>query len=139
MLKFLKTNKLYIVITVLGIIAVFMAGRYALNWLAADLCGNEIVRELTSPNNEKVAYIFTRNCGATTGVSFQLSILDSGDKLPNASGNTFVSDKGFDIQWLSDKELRVGYDKSSESNKMRKSINRTKIEYVDQQTFTSKP
>ncbi|OAH53155.1 hypothetical protein AWH48_12425 [Domibacillus aminovorans] len=117
-------------IAIVVIIVLFMAGRYILDLLFGDMCGNERVQEVSSPNGEKVAHIFNRDCGATTGVSWQLSIIDKGDELPNKSGNTFVSDQEFKINWISDKKLLVNYKKSSKTYEMDKSVNWTKIEYV---------
>lgn len=119
-----------ILLTIIVIIAVFMAGRYLLDLLFADMCGNDITQKIHSPSGEKVAYVFTRSCGATTGFPPQLSILDKDDKFPNKIGNTFRTDKDFSIEWLSDKKLRVIYDKSSETYKMNKSVNCTKVDYV---------
>jgi hypothetical protein len=77
-----------------------------------------------------VAYIFERNCGATTGLSPQLSILNKGDTFQNESGNTFRTDKEFSVEWLSDKNLKVINDKSSEIYEMDNKVNGIVIEYV---------
>src|SRR3954452_17241529 len=112
-------NKLKpILITIIVIITVYIAGKYALDTLFGDMCGNDLKQKIPSPNGENVAYIFERNCGATTGLSPQLSILNKGDKFQNVSGNTFRTDKEFSVEWLSDKNLKVIYDKSSEVYKM---------------------
>jgi hypothetical protein len=124
-------NKLKpILITIIVIIAVYFAGKYALNALFGDICGNDLKQKIPSPNGENVAYIFERNCGATTGLSPQLSILNKGDKFQNESGNTFRTDKEFSVEWLSDKNLKVIYDKSSEVYEMDKKVNGIVIEYV---------
>jgi hypothetical protein len=77
-----------------------------------------------------VAYIFERSCGASTGFSPQLSILNKDDDFQNESGNTFRSDKDFSIEWLNERNLKVIYDKSSETSEMDKKVNGIKIEYV---------
>ncbi|WP_078410745.1 hypothetical protein [Priestia abyssalis] len=124
-------NKLKpILITAIIIFVVYMAGKYVLDTLFGDMCGNDIVQKVPSPGGKKVAYIFTRDCGATTGFSPQLSILDKGDKFPNESGNTFRSDKSFSIGWIDDKKLQVIYDKKSETYEMDKRVNSVKVEYV---------
>ncbi|MED1466845.1 hypothetical protein [Bacillus salipaludis] len=89
-----------ILIIMIIILAVFLAGKYVLNSLVGDMCGNDILQKVTSSNGEKVAYNFRRDCGATTSPSPQLSILNKGENLPNKSGNTFRSDKEFSIRWL---------------------------------------
>lgn len=126
----MKNNVTPILITAITIIALLMAGVYILNPLFEDVCGNEIVQKVPSPNGEKVAYIFTRDCGATTSTSPQLSILNQGEKLLNESGNTFRSNKGFSIGWLSNTKLQVIYEQSSEKYKMEKNVNGIEIDYI---------
>jgi len=121
-----------LLITTLIIISIFMVGKYTLDSIFEDMCGNEIIQEVPSPSGEKVAYIFNRDCGATTGVSFQLSIMDKGDDLPNKSGNTFVAEGDFTIEWVSEKILSVKYRKSSETYEMDKRVNGIKVEYVSE-------
>jgi hypothetical protein len=96
-----------LMITIITILAVFMAGKYVLNTFFGDMCGNENVQKVPSPNGEKVAYIFTRDCGATTSPSPKLSILNKDENLPNKSGNTFKSDNEFSIGWLSNIKLQL--------------------------------
>jgi hypothetical protein len=117
-------------ITIITIIILFMAGRYLLNFLFEDLCGNDIKQRIPSPNGENIAYIFDRSCGATTGFSPQLSILYKGDELENESGNSFRSEKDFSIEWLDEKNLKVIYDISSETYEMKKKVNGITIEYI---------
>ncbi|PGY07107.1 hypothetical protein COE25_25200 [Bacillus sp. AFS031507] len=119
-----------ILITLIVILLIFMVGKYVLNTLFGDMCGNDIVQKVPSPNGEKVAYIFTRDCGATTSSSPQLSILNKDENLPNKSGNTFRSNKEFSIGWLSKMKLRVIYDKNSETYEMDESVNGIEIDYV---------
>lgn len=109
---------------------VFMAGKYLLDTLFSEMCRNEIVQTVPSPNGEKTAYIFTRDCGATTGFSTQLTILDKGDNFKNESGNTFRPNKNFSIEWINEKKLKVTYDQSSEIYEMDKKVNGIKIEYI---------
>jgi hypothetical protein len=117
-------------ITIITIIILFMAGRYLLNFLFEDLCGNDIKQRIPSPNGKNIAYVFDRSCGATTGFSPQLSILYKGDELENESGNTFRSEKDFSIEWLDEKNLKVIYDISSETYEMKKKVNGITIEYI---------
>ncbi|WP_342041940.1 DUF5412 family protein [Bacillus sp. OTU2372] len=125
------TNKLKaILITIIVILVLFVAGKYLLDTLFGDICGNEILQKVPSPSGEKVAYIFTRDCGATTGISPQLTILNKNDTFQNISGNTFRSDKEFSIRWLSNKKLQVIYEKKSETYEMDESVSGIKIDYV---------
>ena len=55
-------------------------------------CANEVLSSLSSPDQKFVAIIFTRDCGATTTASTQVSVLPFAAKLPNEAGNIFISD-----------------------------------------------
>lgn len=96
-----------------------------------DLCSNQTMQSLPSPNGQLKAVLFSRGCGATTGGSVQLSLLSMEDTLSNTSGNTFVSSPqwghgltglgGLNVatHWLSDSHLQVTYASSgrvSQSN-----------------------
>jgi hypothetical protein len=59
---------------------------------AENMCGNQIINSTSLPEaNEKVV-VFQRDCGATTGFSTQVSILENGEELKNESGNIFTAD-----------------------------------------------
>jgi hypothetical protein len=117
-------------ITIIVIIAVYFAGKYALDAFLGDMCGNDIKQKIPSPNGQNIAYVFERSCGATTGFSLQLSILYKDEKFENESGNTIRTDKEFSIEWANNKSLKVIYDKSSETYKMDKKVNGIKIQYI---------
>ncbi|WML26587.1 hypothetical protein [Neobacillus sp. OS1-33] len=124
-------NKLKpLLITAIVLIGLYFAGSYLLDKLFGDMCGNDIVQKSPSPDGDKVAYIFQRDCGATTGTSYQLSLLETDDEFPNKGGNTFVSDNQFRIKWITNDKLRVNYEKSSKTYEMDKSVDWTKIEYI---------
>ncbi|MFK5707527.1 DUF5412 family protein [Lysinibacillus boronitolerans] len=127
----MKLVKRLLIVAVI-IIAIYMGGRYVLDLLFGDMCGNEIIQEVPSPNGKKVAYLFNRDCGATTSVSFQLSIMNKDDKLPNKSGNTFVSDGEFTIEWINEKNLRINYKESSRIYEKDTRVNGIKIKYVSE-------
>ena len=116
--------------TIIIILIVFMSGKYLLDFLFEDMCGNDIKQTIISPNGANTAYVFERSCGATTGFSPQLSVLDKDDEFKNVSGNTFRSDKDFSIEWIDGKNLKVIYDKSSEISEMDEKVNGVSIEYI---------
>lgn len=55
-------------------------------------CGNVALTEVSAPDLQHKAVVFQRDCGATTGLSTQVSILDSAAALTSDVGNTFVAD-----------------------------------------------
>src|SRR6266550_3254126 len=59
--------------------------------IAGD-CGNELLKEVASPNGRMKAVVFQRDCGATTGFSTQVSVFRRDQRLPNEGGNLFAAD-----------------------------------------------
>lgn len=86
-----------------------------------DGCQNEIVQELASPDGRLKATLFQRDCGATTGLSSQVSVLQP-DETISGSGNVFVADSDHEharlgawggpavvIEWMSSQNLHITY------------------------------
>jgi hypothetical protein len=66
-------------------------------WLFLDstaekMCGSQIINSTSLPEVNKKVVVFQRDCGATTGFSTQISILENGEELKNESGNIFTAD-----------------------------------------------
>jgi hypothetical protein len=57
-----------------------------------DMCYNQVLQEIPSPDNKLKAVVFQRDCGATTGFSTQVTILKTEEKLPNTGGDVFSAD-----------------------------------------------
>jgi hypothetical protein len=55
-------------------------------------CANQMLRTVVSPDGQRKAVVFERNCGATTDFSTQVSILPRRARLRNVAGNTFIAD-----------------------------------------------
>ena len=113
-----------------------------MNLVWDDMCGNEVVDEIKSPDKKLKAVIFIRDCGATTGYSTQLSILGLEDRLDNETGNTFIlSDKfgeglSFDnggakvkALWTSENSLTIYFDNKIEFTKQEEEIKDVRISY----------
>jgi len=94
----------------------------AMNAGCSDGCGNTIVTSKEAPDARHAAVLFQRNCGATTGFSTQISVLNAG-KQPTGSGNAFNADDDHgaaqaapwggpwaELVWLSPSRLLVRYD-----------------------------
>ncbi|MED4404102.1 DUF5412 family protein [Metabacillus fastidiosus] len=94
-----------------------------------DSCENEIVKDIPSPNGEYTAYIFKRNCGATTDVSYQLSVLKTDQELENKSGNAFITDSNFKIQWENSDHLTVNFPEKAETYEQDKKVSNVYITY----------
>src|SRR5258706_8051868 len=118
-----------------------MYGCMHLIW--GDMCGNKIVNEINSPDKKCKVVIFTRDCGATTGFSTQVSVIESDDKLEkNDNGNILImSDKTGDgltfenggakvkARWDGNNDLRIYFDQRTETSKQRNRIEDIKISY----------
>ncbi|WPP49079.1 hypothetical protein [Catalinimonas niigatensis] len=86
-----------------------------------DMCGNEIIQEIPSPNRKLKAVIFTRNCGATTGYSTHISLLPVTQKLLNTGGNILITSGNgnapswefggvpVEVVWISKYSLKISY------------------------------
>ncbi len=71
-------------------------------------CENSVLYELASPGQDRKAVIFSRNCGATTGISTHLSILPTDTSVGSESGNVLVTDEGtIVVRWSGDDSLIV--------------------------------
>jgi hypothetical protein len=91
----------------------------------SDTCNNDVQRAAEAPDGEHTAILFQRDCGATTGFSTQVSVLDAGDR-PLGGGNVFVADTDrgsaepaswggpwADVTWRSPQHLVIRYDARS--------------------------
>jgi hypothetical protein len=74
-----------------------------------ELCKNELVQTLRSPDGRFDAVVFTRSCAASTGYTTQLSILPAETVLPDTEGNALVvhGDPRIVVRWETRRRLRV--------------------------------
>lgn len=87
----------------------------ALCCAACNLCGNEVRQQVPSLNHKLKAVVFERDCGAMTGFSTQISVLQISDKVPNEAGNIFIAngDLKIEVSWGSDRVLNITYPKNA--------------------------
>jgi hypothetical protein len=73
------------------------------------VCGNQEVQRVISPSKEWVAIAFTRDCGATTGSSSQVSLVRNGASLSNEPGNVLVLEASVPLKlsWTPEGQLVV--------------------------------
>jgi hypothetical protein len=74
---------------VVSLIAVVGASTYL---FVGSLCENESLTEAASPDGKFKAIVFQRDCGATTGFSTQVSVVESSAAVGQSAGNVFTSD-----------------------------------------------
>jgi hypothetical protein len=102
-----------------------------------DTCGNRVLFETVAPGNQKRAVLFERDCGATTGFSTHVSLLDRSEVLPRTAGNVFIADSdhgkvGMDIHihWDSRDHLVVNFPGHARVFQKRTSVKGIQISYL---------
>jgi hypothetical protein len=106
-----------------------------------DMCGNEVIGSAEAPDHAHVAYLFQRDCGATTDFSTQVSILPKGRKL-SGSGNAYTGDADHgaagrdawggprtEMEWLSARHLRIRYAAGSRIFRQEQWVSGVQISY----------
>jgi len=90
-----------------GIVVAFLAA-LALGG-CGELCKNELVQTLRSPDGRFDAVVFTRSCAASTGYNTQLSIVPAGSGVGDAEGNALVvrGDPRIVVRWETRRRLGV--------------------------------
>lgn len=107
----------------------------------SDACQNIVASRIPSPDGKHVAVLFQRDCGATTGFSTQISVLDASDDR-SGSGNTFIADDDHgaarvgnwdgswaETKWLSADRLLVRYAAKSRLFKQNERVSEVSIIY----------
>ena len=77
-----------------------------------NLCSNNIVKTVYSPNKKYIAVAFIRDCGATTDFSSQVTLLKKSRKFKNTAGNVFIGNHSefINILWRNDSTLVIIHD-----------------------------
>lgn len=72
--------------------AMFVVVLWSVRWRIVDtagICVNSDIREVTSPNGRRKAMYYTRDCGATTSWSTNVSVVGASVNIPHGPGNVF--------------------------------------------------
>lgn len=123
-------------ITISKPIMLFLSIFWNIFWYSNDMCGNYVHSEYLSPSQSHKAIIFQRDCGATTGFSTQISIMDINEELKNTTGNIYIIDGhpdkvAPDIVWITESELLISRPLTGEEHKAKTSINKIEVKYGD--------
>ena len=127
---------------VLIMIIILFIGTLILMFKPYEMCGNHLIESKYSPNKKFKVLVFSRDCGATTGYSTQISILNSKDNLEeNDTGNIFVAGDNngkanligeiiyVKTKWLNNENLIIEYDEKAQIFKNEKAENGIKVIY----------
>lgn len=108
-----------VLISLGGAVLLCLAGLVFLSFLVgstfSDFCGNAQVSYSCSPDQIYKAVVFSRDCGATTGFSTHVSVMNAKEQLKNDSaGSAFVIDGGgpsekdhVQVQWTGPRDLEI--------------------------------
>lgn len=101
----------------------------------ADMqCENKVLRTVPSPDGEATAVVFVRGCGATTGDSLQVSLLDAGHE-PKDKGNVLIVDgvptdaEGVDVAWRDKNTLAIKIPKDARVFLKKESIGAVHVDF----------
>ncbi len=105
-----------------------------------NLCENKIDYTVHSKDGNYIAYVFERDCGATTGFTTQISVLESHKRLKNKDGNLFIADDdeanvsdigtiATEVIWKDNNHIIVRYDSKAKVFKKIESLQGIKIQY----------
>lgn len=105
-------------------------------------CGNTILQDIPSPDGLQHAVIFSRDCGATTDFSTQVSILGRTQPVSGA-GNVFIIVDGQAVAprdsaatsdivatWIDSRTLEIQYDSRGQIFQQRGRHNDTVVRYA---------
>jgi len=108
-------------------------------WLVAcaDLCENRVLSEIPCPTGDRAAIVFERSCGATTGFSTHVSIVNEFGKLAKSAGNAFVADSDHGkvkemvvtVRWVTRDKLVIRYPAQSRVFKQEAEANGVSVIY----------
>src|SRR5262249_46373779 len=120
-------------------------GMAILSGCGSDLCRNRELQTIHSPDGKLKVVVFQRDCGATTGINTQISLLHINVRLPEDGGNTFIADTdhgkapaglggGPDakLQWVSERELIVKYDRRARVFRSERLVEGVTVRYEPQ-------
>lgn len=106
-------NHLGIGISISGsMLLVGLAFQVTSNGASTDLCINTPYQVFYSPSAHAKAVVFERSCGATSGFSTQISIVNAAQPLEGA-GNIYIAsgqpaEAALQLHWQSDNQLIIG-------------------------------
>jgi hypothetical protein len=83
----------------------------------ADPCENRVLSEVPGPKGNREAIVFERSCGATTGFSTHVSVVNEFGQLRRSAGNVFAADsnhgavKNFTVtvRWVAADQVVIRY------------------------------
>ncbi|WP_409346494.1 hypothetical protein [Paenibacillus sp. MBLB4367] len=127
-----KSVSVVLVVFLALVLAFFSLGMFRLYSVitkATDkLCGNDVLKRMEQSDTRNDLVYFRRDCGATTGFSYHMSLVKRGHSLPNEAGNLFRSNSAFHAFWINEKTIGVNSG-GGDAFKKRKAYKGVRIQY----------
>ncbi|MGZ3912012.1 MAG: hypothetical protein ACXVBR_18140 [Flavisolibacter sp.] len=99
----------------------------------SDLCGVELLGESKSPDEEYVATIFERNCGATTPFVRVVSLRHVGSEFAPDDDDDWVftihGQSYIHVSWIENKKLEISYSETGDNPTQRTKWEKITIKY----------
>ena len=94
-------------------------------------CENAQAIDISSPDGGLAAWVFVRDCGATTAKSVHVSILPTSDDPPRDAGNTFIIEQESTViaEWPAPGQLLISYEPLGEVFKKESSVAGVVVSY----------
>lgn len=135
----LFVKKYFVTFLVLVSIALVIKPMYYLLFFifAPGMCGNHVIESHVSPSHKWQLVLFQRDCGAISGFSSQISLLNVDENISSdfGKGNIYIANgypKGFSIKWKSNKSVSI-ITPFKENFKMKKSLKGITFSYKYQE------
>lgn len=96
-----------------------------------DPCENSQQSRVPSPDEEVAAWVFIRDCGATTAKSVQVSVVPASDGAPSEAGNTFIigGESTVVAEWQAAGQLVISYEPLAEIFKREVRVGEVEVSY----------
>ena len=94
-------------------------------WQAScGLCGDDVKSKATSTDGQLVAYVYERNCGATTDFSAMVNVQSSREQFHGDEGILFVAKGRYDlsVEWTSPRALLITCSRCSRKDVFRQVV-----------------
>ena len=101
-----NTAKITLALCGVSVLVIYAASQY----IVPSVCENTVIESQPSPDGIWKVVLFERSCGATTGFSSQVSLLQAQQDLPSNGGNIYVAEgypEGFTLTWNSIESVTI--------------------------------
>jgi hypothetical protein len=97
-------------------------------------CENAPIIDIPSPDKRLAAWVFVRDCGATTAKAVHVSVRPASAGLPRDPGNTLIIEQEATVvaEWVSPTQLLISYEPLGEIFKKESHVGEVAVSYLEQ-------